>query len=191
MNHPVHQHQNSAELIVSSYPLQQQQVYATATYLAIAAIAAAVGSTYVAYEGQQQQAKTAKSVSEYNAKIQETQAQQDSMEAQENAHRLRVRNRGIMGNQRAALAASGITEAGSPLEVLAYSAGQLELQAQDEARAAESHRQSLVSGANQTLLGGKAQEQAFTTAGYGTILSGVSSVASTYGNARYTGALKA
>jgi hypothetical protein len=187
MNHPAYQHQNSAELIVSCYPLQQQQVYATATYLAIAAIAAAVGGTAVAYEGQQQQAKTAKSVSEYNAKVEQTQAQQDSMEAQENAHRLRVRNSSVLSSQRAAIAASGITEAGSPLEVLAYSAGQLELQAQDEVRAAEAHRQQLVSGASQTLLGGKAQEQAFTTAGYGTILSGVSSVASSYGNARYTG----
>jgi hypothetical protein len=191
MNHPTYQHQNRAELIVSCYPLQQQQVYATATYLAIAAIAAAIGSTAVAYEGQQQQAKTAKSVSEYNAKVEQTQAAQDSMEAQENAHRLRVRNSQALGSQRAAIAASGITEAGSPLEVLAYSAGQLEMQAQDEARSAEAHRQQLVSGANQTLLGGKAQEQAFTTAGYGTILSGVSSVASSYGNARYTGAIKA
>lgn len=190
MIHPAYQQQISAELLVSSYPLQQQQVYATATYLAIAAIAAAVGSTTVAYVGQQQQAKTAKSVSEYNAKIEQTQATQDSMESQEAQHRLRVQNQSRLSSQRAAIAASGITEAGSPLEVLAYSAGQLELQAQDQARADEAHRQQLNAGAAATLLGGKAQAQAFNTASYGTILSGVSSVASSYGNAKYTGSLK-
>lgn len=183
--------QSNTELIVSSYPLQQQQVYATATYLAIAAIAAAVGSTAVAYQGQQQQAKVAKSVSEYNAKIDETQAKQSAMDASENAHRERVRNASVLSTQRAAIAGSGITEAGSPLEVLAYSAGQLELQAQDEQRNARLAGENLQSQANETRLGGSAQENAFKTQSYGTILSGVSSVASTYGQARYTGAIKA
>lgn len=184
-----HQHQRLEEEIVSSAPLQQQQVYATATYLAIAAIAAAVGSTAVAYTGQKQQAKTAQAVSDYNANVEQNQAIQDDMNAQENEHRAAAKARLVQGSQHAAIAASGITEAGSPLEVLAYSAGQQQLQALDAQRDEQLREQNAFSGAEETRLGGSESANAYDTASYGTLLSGASKVAGLYGQSQYSGSI--
>lgn len=162
---------------------------ATATVLAYAAIAAAVAGTAVTVSAQQQQARTTKAVSQYNSKLQENQTIQDDMESQENQHRAQIANQARLSSQRAAISGSNVTEAGSPLEVLAYSAGQAELQRQDAARAAEAKREYGISESQQTLLGGASQSQAYNTQSYGTILSGVSSVAGSYNNAQYTGAI--
>ena len=163
--------------------------FVTATVLGYAALAASLAGTGLAAYGQMQQAKTATNTANYNAKLQENQAIQADMEARENARRTREKNLLFAGTQRAAIAASGAAFEGSPLEVLAYSAGKFELEAQDEARAARARYALGFNRAGETRLEGEAQAGAYQTAAAGTILSGASSFAGQYGDLKYQGAI--
>jgi hypothetical protein len=152
--------------------------------LAVSVLATAA-TTYVSYQGQQYNAAVAKDTAKYNSKVQENAAIQADMEARENIARERAQNRRFMSSQRAALAKSGITEAGSPLEVLGETAGQLELQAQDQVRAAASRKALGLSQSANTLVEGEAQSKGYKMAATGTLLSGVAQAANSYGNYQY------
>lgn len=161
---------------------------ATTVVLAYAALAAALAGTAVSYYGAKQQAATAKSTSDYNAKVQENQTIQADMDARENAKRQRERNLMFASSNRAANAASGITEAGSPLEVLAYNAGQQELAVQDAAR---QNAQQFALGMNtsaQTRVQGANLSASYNNQATGTILSGIGNAAGNYGRLSYAGA---
>lgn len=112
----------------------------SATALAYASIATTVISTGVQLYGQEQQRKTAKRTAEYNAKVKENESIRQDMLTRENIRRKRLENRRILSKQRAQIAASGITFAGSPLEVLADNAATLELQVFDMANSYENQR---------------------------------------------------
>lgn len=162
----------------------------TAGFLAYAALAASVAGTAVSAYGASQAAAATTSAANYNAKLEENAATQADLEAREDERRKRVQNKAFLGSQRAALGASGVTESGSPLEALAYDAGQLELNNLDDARAAEAARQRGMNQAQETRITGANQANAIQTGMVGTILGGISSAAGQYGNLKYIGAIK-
>lgn len=161
----------------------------TTAVVAYMALAAAAAGTYVAYDAAQTQKATAKSVSEYNAKLQENQTIQGDMEARENSNRQRRMNRLTMSSQRAQLAKMGVSETGSPLAVLAETAGLLEMQVQDEKRANEARRRAGFASAEMTRVEGRQLASAYNKQAQATLLSGAANMAGQYGNYQYRGTI--
>jgi hypothetical protein len=133
----------------------------TATVLAGTAIAASLASAGMAYYGQQQQAAAAQRMAQYNYAIQEQQMRMQAgmqkiaaeqqyaagmqnakimeneglrveQEARERARRMRQENERIAGAQRARFGKAGVVMEGTPLMVMAESAGLMELAVADE-----------------------------------------------------------
>jgi|SRR5215217_1913032 len=149
----------------------------SSTVLAAAAIASAVIGTGVAVYGQVQAAKTAKEMGEYNAKLAENQAQQVDMDARESVKRRREQNRRFQGMQRTAFAKSGVSIEGSPLEVMAETAGILELEALDASRQASQQTSALrAQGAYDRRVGSTQARAAYIGAG-ASLLAGASNIA--------------
>ena len=135
-----------------------------------AMILMAVGTAVSAY-GQYQSGQAQKSAANYNARVQEIQAIQQDMENRENIRRERKSGQGLLSSQRQKLGASGVViQTGSPLEVLGRTAGELELRAQDAARAGRSNLQYGLSQAQMTKWEGKQAATAATLGATGTIL---------------------
>lgn len=137
-----------------------------------ALILMAVGTAVNAY-GQYQSGQAQKAAANYNARVQEAQAIQQDMENRENIRRERKAGQGLLSSQRQKLGASGVViQTGSPLEVLGRTAGELELRAQDAARAGRSNLQYGLSQAQMTKWEGKQAATAATLGATGTILQG-------------------
>lgn len=129
--------------------------------IAAVAVFASLASAGVSYYGQQQQAASAQRMASYNhavqlqqmqmqaqmqkiaadqqyqagvqnAKTMENEAMRVEAEARERARRMRQENERIAGAQRARFGKAGVTSAGSPLAVMAESAGLMELAVADE-----------------------------------------------------------
>jgi hypothetical protein len=140
--------------------------------LAIAAAVSSLASAGMAYYGQQQQAAAAQRMAEYNyatqkaqmemqnqmaaqqaqaqagifnynAQIAQNEATRVEQEARERARRMREENDRALGLQRAQYGKSGVTSAGSPLMVMAETAGLGELAVSDELYKADSQRSGL------------------------------------------------
>lgn len=77
---------------------------------------------FSAYQEGQQQAALA----EYNAEVMEQQARQEEEAAKLEAYRMQKEKDRFLATQRAAYSASGFTLEGSPMEVMANTAGQFE-----------------------------------------------------------------
>jgi hypothetical protein len=101
----------------------------------IIAVVATVASTAVSIHGQRQQAKAAEAAAEFNAKVAENEALRVEMESREQIRRDRITHKRLLGRQRALAAKSGVTETGSPLDLMAETAGELELGILDSQRA--------------------------------------------------------
>ena len=144
-----------------------------AVIMASTAIATSLASAGVAYYGQQQQAQAADRMAQYNFAVQkqqmEMQAQMQRMqadqqqqagmqnaalmeneatrveqEARERARRMREENERMLGQQRAQYGKAGVTSEGSPLAVMAESAGLMELAVGDELYKAGLERQGFL-----------------------------------------------
>lgn len=140
-----------------------------------AAVIMLVGSAVSAY-GQYQAGKAQQKAADYNSRVQEAQAIQADMESRENMRRERRAGKDFMSSQRQKLGSSGVViQAGSPLELLGRTAGELELKAQDAARAGRSNLQYGLSQSKMTKWEGKQAAKAGTIGAAGTILSGVGS----------------
>lgn len=157
---------------------------------AIVGVLATAASAYVTYQGQQYSKAVAKQTGEHNAKVEENAAIQADMEARENIARERSRNRRFQSSQRAALAKSGITEAGSPLEVLGETAGQIELSALDAMHASQARTNLGFAQAQNTRAETAAAAKGYDLAMTGTLLTGAANVSSQVGAYKYSGALK-
>lgn len=143
-----------------------------------ALILMAVGTAVSAY-GQYQSGQAQKAAANYNARVQEAQAIQQDMENRENIRRERKAGQGLLSSQRQKLGASGVViQTGSPLEVLGRTAGELELRAQDAARAGRSNLQYGLSQAQMTKWEGKQAATAATIGASGTLLQGIGSAMS-------------
>jgi len=128
--------------------------------LIVSAVASAA-SAGVAFYGQQQQAAAAERMASYNYQVQLQQMQMQAQmqkisaeqqyaagmqnaaimqneglrveqEARERARRMRAENEKLLGAQRARFGKAGVTSEGSPLSVMAESAGLMELAVGDE-----------------------------------------------------------
>lgn len=179
MKKTIYSQEQNAPAQWQAFEQQQQQVYATATVLAVSAVVgavAAVAGAGMSYYSSQQQASNAEKVANYNATVQQQQAEMQSRMAtrqneinasmitsqqnqakgfaqdakavvdqgQEEIRRKREEQLRFMGTQKAAYAKSGVLLSGSPLAVLADTAGLFELQNQDIAYGAESKSRSLL-----------------------------------------------
>jgi hypothetical protein len=141
----------------------------TASVLAGVAIVSSIAAAGVSYYGQQQQAASAERLANYNYQVQLQQAQMQAQmqkvaadqqyqagmqnstamqneglrveqEARERAKRMRSENERLLGQQRAQFGKAGVTSAGSPLAVMAESAGLMELAVGDELYKADMER---------------------------------------------------
>jgi hypothetical protein len=133
----------------------------TASVLAGTAILGTLASAGMSFYGQQQQAASAQRLANYNYQVQLQQMQMQAQmqkisaeqqyaaqtqnalaaqneglrveqEARERARRMRSENEKLMGAQRARFGKAGVTSQGSPLAVMAESAGLMELAVSDE-----------------------------------------------------------
>jgi hypothetical protein len=211
----------------------------TTAVIAGVAVAASLASAGLAYYGQQQQAAAAERMAQYNYEVQrqqnemqaqmakmvaeqqhqaglqnaavmEREAQRVEMEARERAKRMREENERMLGMQRSRYAAAGVTSEGTPLVVMAETAGRLEQAVGDELYKADMERMawmrkgeverwqagySLIDKAAAEydlasssvrayplLMEGKNMAQNLRTSSYGTLLEGVSGAAGSYYN---------
>jgi hypothetical protein len=143
-----------------------------AAYSAIAATAASVGAAGLSFYGQQQQAASSQRMAQYNYAVQKAQmemqnqmaaqtsqqqaaifgynaqvAQNEALrtenEARERARRMREENERMLGLQRASYGKANVTSEGSPLMVMAETAGLGELAVADELYKADAQRSGL------------------------------------------------
>ncbi len=145
------------------------------SFLSIAIGASAViGAAGQIYAGKQQ-----KAAADYNAKIQEQQAEMEFLEQQEQTKRDRANNEKLLARNIALRAASGIDiQSGSSLLLEAESAASMELEILDNQRVSETRSRRLRSGARVTRLEGKAaQTTSYFQAG-ASLLRGATSIAS-------------
>jgi hypothetical protein len=134
---------------------------------------------------QKTQAKAAAAVGEYNAQLEELETVQSDADAQENIRRQRLLGRQFQGEQRAAMAGSGVVMGtGSPLELEGITAGILELQVQDAARKADLGRRAGFARARMARWAGENQATGYKMASYGTILGSAANAVGSYVSAR-------
>lgn len=150
------------------------------TYGAAIAAGTAVVGTGVAAYGQRQQAQAAKTASKYNAKQSRLQAGYEAIAASENARRQQDYNRRVIGQQRAAMAQSGMAPTGTPLVQLGDTASSLQMEILDIGHAASLRSRSLIAGADMGLYEGQQQADALNLSSWGTLASGLSSASSGY-----------
>jgi len=158
--------------------------------LAVVSLLTTVASTAMQAKAQREQAKVAEQTAAYNSKLQENQAIQGDMEDREAIRRERAVNAKLKGEQRAAIGGSGVTAVGSPLEVLGETAGLMELNIMDSARAAEARRRSGFAQASMTRWEGANLAEGYRKQATGTILSGIGQVASDAYGFKKSGAFK-
>ena len=149
--------------------------YATSTYLAIAAIAAAGVSAYGSYQSGQ----TQKAMSDYNAKLAENEAIAKEQAATAEAQRMRTEKEKVLARQRAAYAKSGavITE-GTPLLTMAEQAGLMELDIMNMQRTGAMSAQASKSQAALDRFSGQSAATAANWQAGSTLLSSAGSIGS-------------
>jgi hypothetical protein len=158
--------------------------------LAVVSLLSTVASVSMQAKAQRESARVAEKTAEYNAKSQENQAIQADMEDREAIRRERAVNATLKGEQRAAIGGSGVTAVGSPLEVLGETAGLMELNIMDSARAAEARRRSGFANAAMTRWEGSNIASGYRKQATGTILSGIGQAASSAYGLYNAGAFK-
>lgn len=161
---------------------------ATSTALIIAA-AASVAAAGVSVYGQQQQAKSQQALLNYNAALRDQEAADSVRDSRIRAQQQREANRRFLSKAQAIGATQGVVQsAGSPLEVLADNAAQLELGALEIERTGNIQAGQLRTQAVFDRIEGKSVRRGANYASAGTILGTASSVAGMYGNyAAYKG----
>lgn len=159
---------------------------ATSTALLIAA-AATVASAGVSAYGQQQQAKSQQALLNYNAKLREQEASDAQRDSRIRAQQQREANRRFLSKAQAIGGTQGVVQsAGSPLEVLADNAAQLELGALEIERTGNIQAGQLRTQAIFDRIQGKSIRTGANYASAGTILGAAASVGGMY--AAYGGA---
>lgn len=158
-----------------------------AALTSIAIAATAVGTGLSVY-GQLQQASNAKALGQYNAKLAEEQAKQTEMDARETLRRKRQENKKFSSRQRGAYARAGVLNEGTPLEVMAETAGTLELQALDYAREQKQQAVNLRAQGAMDRAAGSMQARAAQIQAGASLLQGAGSVASMGASFNKTGA---
>ena len=142
---------------------------AAATTIALVAIAA--GTAVTAY-GQYQQGQAQERAANYQAAVQDRNAQIAKQTAEYDAERQSSRLRRAIGSQRAAVLASGIQMEGTALDLQQDTVQQGEMDRLAILYGGEINYQNARSEAELSRMQGKAAAQAGTTAAFGTVLGG-------------------
>lgn len=154
---------------------------------AIALATAAIG-TGVSIYSQQQQAKSAERMAQYNNSLAEAEARNRELESQEAIRRQRIENRRRLAEMRNRFAGQGtVLTSGSPLAILGESAATMELSIADAARRTSIEAASLRSQGQMGLWDASQTRRAATLSSIATGLKGASSLGSAYSDAVYRG----
>jgi len=144
----------------------------------IIAAVAAVAGTGVAVYSSSQQAKAAKATAAFNAKVLENEAAARADERAEMTRRERIKSRRLKGRQRTMIAKAGVTESGSPLELMAETAGELELGVLDINRDMQAKQNRLTNKAAITRFEGASLASGKRMEGIGAGIGGIGQTAS-------------
>lgn len=136
---------------------------ATATGVAATSLAVTAGAGVMQYQAMRSQASTAESVADYNAAQDVALARQQEIDAQENIRRQRDQNKTYLSRQRSAMAAAGVLDTGSELDLLATTAGRMEQGIQDQWRATNIGTENLYAAAKVGQLEGYAQADYYSS----------------------------
>jgi hypothetical protein len=138
----------------------------------VIAASAAVASSVLQFKGNMASAKAARRVAEYNAQVTENEAillQRRKVEEEAN---LRANSERLAATQKVATAASGIELSGSPLQALADTYFNTEMDALRIQYASEIEQTASQSAATLTRAQGRARSNAFRTQAYASLLEG-------------------
>lgn len=169
-------------------------LFATGTWIAIGATAAAVGSAATAtmtYQGAQQQKQTARSVAKYNADLDIAKAKQIDLDTQANIRSQRAEDKVFASRQQTAYAMAGVLSSGSPLAVAATTAGRMEKRIQQGWQDSLGSQSQLRSAAQMGVMYGEQQAKAYELQSSGAIIGGASNMlsAGAGGIAKYQSAI--
>jgi len=141
------------------------------------AAGASAASGFLGFKGNQAAAKAARQTAEYNAKVAENEAillQRAKVDEEKN---LRQESRRLVSAQRVATAASGIQMSGSPLQALADTYFNTEMDALRIQYASEVEQTGKLAEATLERAQGSARSAALRTAAYQSLLEGGSKAA--------------
>lgn len=157
---------------------------ATSTILLYTALAATAAGSYMSYNASQTAAKNAENAGKYNATVQQNAAINESNAAVENARRKARETARAAAQQRAELAARGLTMEGTPLIVLGDTLTELERDIASASWEASNRAQNLIHGAGMSLWEGQTQASAIRSQANADLVSSVGSMASGYVNSK-------
>jgi len=152
----------------------------------VGAIIALIGAGYSA-NAQYQQGKTQEAILERNAQQREADARARRLETIAAAKQKRLDDRKLIGRKRLSFLSSGVAIEGSPLEVLAEDAGNLELQTLELQRQGENDIRNMLTKAATDRYEGKAAKKAGKQAAIGTILQGIGMAVGSFSSASSSG----
>jgi len=139
------------------------------------------GSGLLSFKGNQAAAKAARQTAEYNAKVAEQEAVLLARAKRDEERQLRRQSERLIGQQRVATAASGITMSGSPLQALADTYFATERDALRIQYASEVEQTRAMADATLTRAEGRARSSALKTQGYASLLDSGSKAATLMG----------
>jgi hypothetical protein len=136
----------------------------------------------LSFMGSQKAAAAAEDAGEAQRDAANAQARNEELQTAENVRRERQNNRRDLARARAVMAGtSGMAMGGSLQDAFVETAGRLELEVQDKARAGAMDANNITSQGEMALWEAKAKASSTRMASYGTLLSSVSGIAS-YGS---------
>lgn len=139
----------------------------------IAAVAAG-GSGFLSYKGNMAAARAAKQVADYNAEVREQEAILLARAKADEEAQLRTQSERLVGQQKVATAASGITMSGSPMQALADTYFATEKDALRIQYASEIEQTKAIADATLIRAEGSARKSALKTQAYTSLLSSAS-----------------
>jgi hypothetical protein len=147
--------------------------------LVISAVATAASAAEQAHASSMQ-AKAATQAADYNAKVDQANAQQIALNANANIAKQRQDDQAYQSNQRAALAASGVlSDTGSAMQIEATTAGRQEQDIQTYWTSVQQKESALYSSAEEGVYEGQMQADIYHLQGAADIFNGIAGVAST------------
>jgi hypothetical protein len=154
--------------------------------MAVASAAATAMTMEEQQKAAKQAAQTTTNVANYNAAIDMNQAKQNDIDSQSNADRQRASDKIYLSRQRSAIAANGLLTAGSPLDLLATTAGKMETGIQDQWRDTNMTDENLGEAAQAGIQEGRAQATQYQMQGQASLFSGIGQLAGNVSSAGKT-----
>jgi hypothetical protein len=145
-------------------------------FVIIAALSSMFSAVAAVSSGQQ-----ARRMGEYNALLAERQAEEKRQQAEYQANRQREQGEALRARQRLLFGVAGVTPAGTPTDLMADTAKQLEIDALAIEYGGESAGKSLELQANLRRMQGAASENAGWWNAGKSLLSGATTIAGAYG----------